>query len=138
MILAAAGGRRAVEPLLGSIRGQRPEPQNTTADILAHQGLPICEALVACRSGDYAQAVDLLLPIRYQIRRLGGSHAQRDIFAQVLLDAAIKAARFQLARALLAERTALKPNNPWSRRRYTEVLQQLGDAAGDEGFDSIA
>ena len=127
MILAAAGGSNAAERLLSAIRDYHPGPQNTTGDILAHQGLPLCEALVAYRTGDYEQAVDLLYPIRYQIRRIGGSHAQRDIFAQVLLDAAIKAGRFSLARALLAERTALKPNNPWSLRRYSEVLQQLND-----------
>ena len=123
MILAAAGGSRAAKPLLDSLRAYHPEAPNTTGDILAREGLPICEALVAYRNSDYARTVDLLYPIRYQIRRIGGSHAQRDIFAQVLLDAAIKAGRFQLARALLAERTALKPNNPWSRRRYSEVLQ---------------
>lgn len=39
-------------------------------------GVPLCEALVAYDSGDFAKAVSLVNPIRYKILTIGGSHAQ--------------------------------------------------------------
>ena len=39
-----------------------------------------------------------------ELRRIGGSHAQRDLFALLLLDSAVAAGESALAAALLAER----------------------------------
>ena len=39
-------------------------------------GLPMCEAFVAFDDGDYARATDLLMPVRYDIWKVGGSNAQ--------------------------------------------------------------
>jgi hypothetical protein len=66
-----------------------------------------------------------MLPIRYQIRRIGGSNAQRDLFNQTLIAAAINADRLPLARALLAERVSLKPNSRTARKLYDEVVARL-------------
>ena len=53
--------------------------------------------------------VDAILPARYQAFRIGGSHAQRDIVDQTLIAAAERSGQWNLARALLAERVAVKP-----------------------------
>ena len=58
---------------------------------------------------------------------MGASHAQRDIFHQYLLEAAIAGGRLALARALLSERTFARPNSRGSRLRYAAVLDQLGE-----------
>ena len=52
------------------------------------------------------------------------------MFSLLLIEAAIRAQRPALARALLAERLALKPNSGVSWDRYGDVLASLGDAAG--------
>ncbi len=39
-------------------------------------GIPICEAFVAAADGDFATAVDLIHPVRYDIINIGGSGAQ--------------------------------------------------------------
>ena len=91
-------------------------------------GLPLCEAMLAYRQGDYARVVDLLMPLRYDIIKIGGSHAQRDVFVQLLIEAALKAERFKLARALLAERTTLRPQSPASWKLYARALDGLGEA----------
>jgi tetratricopeptide (TPR) repeat protein len=83
-------------------------------------GLPFANALVAYGNGRYADAVDLLTPVKAIASRAGGSHAQRDLLAQTLTSAAEKAGRRSLARSLLNERLALKPcsglNAAWMQR----------------------
>jgi hypothetical protein len=39
-------------------------------------GLAVCEALVAYDEGQFSKAVDLVNPVRYQVIKIGGSHAQ--------------------------------------------------------------
>ena len=73
--------------------------------------------------------VELLAPVRYRLQRLGGSHAQRDIFTLTLIEASLRAGRFALARALLAERTGRRPWSAPSWDSYARALDGLG--AGD-------
>ena len=61
-------------------------------------------------------AVDQLLPIRYQTHRLGGSHAQRDIIDWTLTEAALRGGQKDLAQAMAHERLALKPHSPVNRQ----------------------
>jgi tetratricopeptide (TPR) repeat protein len=128
MALAATGRDAEAEAMLASMATG---PVGTEAAIFKDVGTPLCRALLAYRRRDYGTAVDLLVPIRYELRRIGGSHAQRDLFARLLIEAAIRGDRLPLARALLAERTAQKPNSRWSWRRAADVADALGskDAA---------
>jgi hypothetical protein len=73
-----------------------------------------------------------MLPIRYDYACVGGSHAQRDIFAQYLIEAATRDKQLPLARALLAERVALYPSNRDAWRRYADTLDALGDPSAAE------
>jgi hypothetical protein len=50
-------------------------------------GLPACRALIAFGRGDYARATELLGTIPAVARRIGGSHAQRDLLYGTLLEA---------------------------------------------------
>ena len=56
-----------------------------------------------------AEAIEAILPVRYEAHRIGGSHAQRDIVTLTLIAAAERSGQWRLARALLAERAALRP-----------------------------
>src|SRR2546423_1232438 len=76
-------------------------------------GLALGEAALAHRNGDYTRALDRLLPVRGAIRDIGGSHAQRDLFAQLLIDSAVKSGRREVAIELLNERLSLRPRNSW-------------------------
>lgn len=118
LILAAGGGAAAVQRLTESLPAV-PPPGHTTLAILHDLGRPLYAALAAYRTGDYAGTVERLSPLRYALQRLGGSHAQRDLFAQILIDAALKSDNQPLARALLAERLALRPDNGWGQQRYS-------------------
>jgi len=85
------------------------EDHGTTARVHSAIGRAVCEGVVAWRGKDYARAVRLLAPVRADFRKLGGSHAQRDLFVLILLDGAIKTGNGALAKTLLAERAALRP-----------------------------
>ena len=82
---------------------------------MAELGLALGEAVRAHRRGDHARVVDLVWPARNALHRIGGSHAQRDFFVKLLIDAAGKAGRIEMARGLLSERLAARPHNRWAR-----------------------
>jgi tetratricopeptide (TPR) repeat protein len=105
----------------------------TTAEsqsrVMAEPGLGLAAASIAYRSGDWGRAVDLLLPLRPALRDIGGSRAQRDLWEQMLIDAALNAERFHLARALLSERTRLRPRNAWGWTQTALAASGLGESA---------
>jgi tetratricopeptide (TPR) repeat protein len=78
-------------------------------------GLPVASAIIAFAEGRFTDAVERLAPVRAIAARAGGSHAQRDLIAQTLLAAAEKSGQRRLARSLLHERLALKPNSVLNR-----------------------
>jgi hypothetical protein len=67
----------------------------------------------------YSDAVDLLYPIRYKLVRIGGSDAQRDIFNQLLIVAAMKSnneRHRKMVEHLIIERQSLKGTSPLTDR----------------------
>ncbi len=127
----AAGGRDAgLETLTANLENFARAGKGSEAPVAGAIGLPLAVAARAHRAGDYAAAVEALLPHRSDLIRLGGSHAQRDVFIRLLIDAALKADRLPVARALLAERAAQCPNSIWGWRKTAEVLTAAGDSDG--------
>ena len=112
MFALAAGGRdAAVERMLDSMRTFA-EGGATEQRVMREAGVPIGRAIAHWYRGEYAEVVDVLAPVRYRLPLIGGSHAQRDLFHQVLIAAALASGRHETARALLSERTARKPRQP--------------------------
>ncbi len=131
MALAAAGRSAAAGRLLTSLKTFAATPGNSAAAVTEPVTIPVCAAILAYHQGEFGRAADLLLPLRQAFIQIGASHAQRDIFDQYLIEAAIAGGRLTLARALLSERTFAKPNSRGSRLRYAAVLDQLGEAEAD-------
>jgi tetratricopeptide (TPR) repeat protein len=77
--------------------------------VMADVGRRLIDGVLAFAGGDYARAVEALLPIRREAVRIGGSHAQRDVVNQTLIAAAERAGQWGLARTLLAERVGHRP-----------------------------
>ena len=95
-------------------------------------GLPFCLAMKDFHEGRYGQCVDRLLPVRYRTHRLGGSFAQRDIIGWTLLEAAMRARRFDLALALANERCALKSTSARNWEYVARAFRGLGDRSNAE------
>lgn len=130
LALAAAGRHQDAERLLTSLQqfAETSEP-SYMASTMQPVTIPLCQSMLALYTGNYATAVDLMLPIRYQNACVGGSHAQRDLFAHLLIEAALQAEQWHLARALLAERVAWRPNSRGSWLQYADVLDRLGQSS---------
>jgi tetratricopeptide (TPR) repeat protein len=75
-------------------------------------GLPVIAGMRAYRRGDFAQAAALMAPIRGRLHEIGGSHAQRDLFIQTLIIAALRAGERALAEQIIAERQLQKAGMP--------------------------
>jgi tetratricopeptide (TPR) repeat protein len=77
---------------------------------------PLCKALLAFADGNYIACVEWLTRVRNISHRCGGSLAQCDLIHLTFTEAALRARKANLARALVAERTAQKPASRLNRR----------------------
>lgn len=58
---------------------------NDTAKVNQIVGLGLYEGMVDYMNEKYDQATEKMLAIRHDVYRIGGSHAQRDVFTQALI-----------------------------------------------------
>jgi hypothetical protein len=125
MALAATGRAEAADRFLTALRVQADDKASWTAPALANVVIPVCEAALAHRRGDYARTVDLLASRREQIRLLGGSNAQRDVVFQMLIDAAMKSGRRDVGAAMIGHETATRTVPPSQRAGYAAAARWL-------------
>ena len=87
-------------------------------------GIPVVEGFAAFHRGAYAEAVELLLPVRFDLWQIGGSHAQRDVVDWTLTEAALRAGQRDVALSLAHERLATRPRSAPNRRflRHAEAI----------------
>jgi tetratricopeptide (TPR) repeat protein len=115
MALAAAGDWRSAELQLERLRARGKKTRNLT---LPEVVVPLLEGLHAFARGEFADAVARIAPIESRIVEVGGSHAQREVFHDTLLVAALRAKDAERGQALLRRRLAKRPNpgHYWSQR----------------------
>ena len=115
MAFAAAGRNAAATRALQALRHADP---NSSALSLPEEALalPLCEALLAFAFKDYGACVKSLERVRHIAHRCGGSLAQCDLIHLTFTEAALRAHKAKLARALVAERAAQKPASRLNRR----------------------
>jgi hypothetical protein len=114
------GDRPAFETLLSGMRAAA----NDGSEIAPAYGdvaVPIAEAMARFVDGAYGDAVDLLLPVRANLSRMGGSVAQRDLIEWTLTAAAVRAGERGVALSLANERLAFKPDSFVNQRFRTEA-----------------
>jgi len=119
MAFVGAGRTGAQQRLLATAK-RAATGQGTNAMMSREIGLPACEGIAAFGRGDYEQAITCLMPVRGKANRMGGSHAQRDLFSWTLTEAALRLGNRALADATVAERLSWKPHSPinlaWAAR----------------------
>src|SRR4029453_10323996 len=115
-VARAAGGEWThAELQLERLRARAKKTRNAT---LPEVVVPLLEGLHAFARGEHAEAVARIAPIEARIVEVGGSHAQREVFHDTLLVAALRAKDVERSQALLRRRLAKRPNpgHYWSQR----------------------
>ncbi|XP_042351410.1 tetratricopeptide repeat protein 38 isoform X2 [Plectropomus leopardus] len=112
--------------LLEGLQELAKEPgDNEQHQLAGTLAVPMCQAMMEYDQGNYNRAVELLHPLRYRVVDIGGSDAQRDLFNQLLIHAAMKSEdkhHQKLGRCLLVERDAMRPNSPLTDRLMQKAL----------------
>jgi tetratricopeptide (TPR) repeat protein len=123
--LAAARSKdpRDVERLRRSLDDFERHGVGHNRQVTAEVGRALIDGALAFADNDYRSAVEAILPVRYDAFRIGGSHAQRDIVNQTLIAAAERSGQWRLARALLAERVAVRPT-PLTKAQYEKAARR--------------
>jgi hypothetical protein len=88
--------------------------------------IPAARGLLAHASGDFdttAEALGAALP---RLVAIGGSHAQRDLFAQIQLDALIRSGQLSGAQNLLQPQLRAQPESKRLRRQAAKLYSALG------------
>lgn len=78
-------------------------------------GVKLIEGLMAFWRGTYEVAVARLLPVRFDLWRIGGSHAQRDVVDWTLTEAALRGGMRDVASAMAHERLGGRPRSVVNR-----------------------
>ncbi|MSP00855.1 MAG: tetratricopeptide repeat protein [Acetobacteraceae bacterium] len=109
-----AGEAAATEQRLTAMRDTA-ESDNPAAATYREAGVPLVEGLLAFHRGAYEQAVATLVSARFELWRIGGSHAQRDVVDWTLTEAAIRGGLRDTALSLAHERLAARPRDHVNR-----------------------
>lgn len=130
--LALAGDKRgdAMTRMLGRMQRDASHAQSDVAMRMAKPGLSAAKGLEAFGEGNHAEAFANLLAARPDMQAAGGSHAQRDVFERLTIDAGLRAGLFDQAEALLRDRTQRRGGHEdgYAAARHT-MLGKARDAA---------
>ncbi|MEM6678632.1 MAG: tetratricopeptide repeat protein, partial [Pseudomonadota bacterium] len=99
-------------------------------EVAALAGLPCARGLTAFRAGAYDAAYEALRDSRSALSRVGGSHAQRDVFSRLTIEAAIRAGRHGEAEQELAARAARSGAEDGFTARRREAIARAQSAGG--------
>jgi len=108
-MLALIGEPRAdaVDRLNAGV-AERAEASDDMAEVMTSPGLATSRGLAAFGDADYGQAFAHLKTAQPDFQAMGGSHAQRDVFERLTIEAGLRAGRLAETEALLRSRTRLR------------------------------
>lgn len=106
----ARAGRAEAQALLRAVRRTAADAPAFAREVWREVALPACEGLFAYAQGDCIAAWRHLAAAMPRMVEAGGSHAQRDLFEQMLLAAAIKSGRLVAAQQMLELRRMSDPD----------------------------
>jgi tetratricopeptide (TPR) repeat protein len=122
----ARARRPEAKTLLESVREYAERAPPFTRTVWREVALPACEGLYAYARGEFELAWHHLSVAVPRMAEVGGSHAQRDLFEQVLLDAARGSGRLPVAQHMLELRRGADPYGVPVNTALAEVYERLG------------
>jgi tetratricopeptide (TPR) repeat protein len=130
MALVGAGRLAEAHDVVTALDRWLDTASGTNARMTAEIGLPACRSVIAFGEERDGDVIAELLPIRRVLQHFGGSHAQRDALQRTLLESALRSGRFELARALTAERLGVRERSVYSWTQRSRALLGLNDTQG--------
>jgi hypothetical protein len=123
MVLAATERFAEAEELLRSVRACVAEGHGNGNLVGSYRsaGIAVCDAVLAHRKGEHQRVLDVLSPVRHDLHLIGGSHAQRDVFYQLLLDSAHRLGRADLVSLYLNDVRRIGFENVQQRTLYADM-----------------
>ena len=106
----ARAGRPEAEALLDALRRRAREAPGFCRAVWAEIALPAAEGIAAFLAGRPEEAVSNLDRALPRLHRIGGSHAQRDLFDQIRLAALTACGRWVEVQQILEQRRANDPD----------------------------
>ncbi|MFA7670307.1 MAG: tetratricopeptide repeat protein [Burkholderiaceae bacterium] len=113
------------EQLMSKLRGFAARAPELTREAWAVVCVNTCEGLLAHARGDYEQAFRKMSLTAPRMLEIGGSHAQRDLFNQILMDSTIKTGRYVQAQQMLEQARGYDPLSVPVNLALADVYQQL-------------
>lgn len=103
---AASGDEASLSQLIDGLRAREAAGKQPAGPVVVRLALGVA----AFRRGDAEEAVRQIAPVADQVIRIGGSHAQREVIEDTLLEAYVRSGRAEEAAALLRERLDRRPS----------------------------
>jgi hypothetical protein len=122
----ARAERAEARTLLEAVRQRAARAPAHSREAWQEVALPASEGLLAYARRDYERAWRELGRAMPRLIEIGGSHAQRDFFEQILLDAAIASGRLSAAQQKLELRRAAEPQSVPVNAALAGVYDELG------------
>lgn len=122
----ARAGRPEAGTLLRNIESHAASPVTADRAVWQDVCVPAARGLLAWALGDCEQAARQLGQALPRMLEVGGSHAQRDLFAQIHLDALIRSGRLAGAQNLLPPWLRQQPESRRLRRQAAQLHAALG------------
>jgi len=122
----ARAGRPQADALLEAVREAARSAPAHAREVWRDVVLPGCEGLYAHARGDFESAWRHLSLAMPRLMEAGGSHAQRDLFEQILLDAAVRSRRTVWAQHMLELRREADPQGVPVNMALAGVYLDLG------------
>ncbi|WOF72580.1 tetratricopeptide repeat protein [Parvibaculaceae bacterium PLY_AMNH_Bact1] len=104
MPLARLGRREAADALIETLTKNATSMSGHMSSVARTSGVPAARGILAYYRGNYREAYRDLAAARPSMQSVGGSHAQRDVFERLTVDAATRAGLLDDAIAILQDR----------------------------------
>ncbi|MEP6791112.1 MAG: tetratricopeptide repeat protein [Ramlibacter sp.] len=130
----ARAGRPEADTLMRNVEAKAAHAPDHAKAAWQRVCLPACRGLLAHARGDFKRAVDELGQALPRLTEIGGSHAQRDLFAQVHLDAMVKSGHLPGAQHVLQQQLRAQPQSLRLRRQAAAVYAALGLGSVSSSF----
>jgi len=119
-------GRPQAETMMNAIAGRADDSARYDHAAWRDVALPAAKGILAHTRGDWATAIPNLSRALPRMAECGGSHAQRDLFEQIHLDALVRAGRASAAQQVLEMRRTYDPEGVPLNLMLSDIYTQTG------------